>query len=89
MDKDILIVLISTTLALIGTAGTVIGVVYAIMRNFKTDVNNHIDAIIKEMKEERIERREENRKMEQRVWEANKRMDGVYNILLKRTENMK
>ena len=68
------------SIGLIAACVTIIAFVYGVMRNFK-------DAIIKEMREENKERKEENRKMDQRVVETNKRMDGVYHILLKRTEN--
>jgi len=36
-------------IALIGTSGTIIGFVYAFLRNFKTDINSHIDKLEKRM----------------------------------------
>jgi hypothetical protein len=42
-------------------------------------MGQRIDELTREM-------RQENKKMDQRVLETNKRMDGVYHILLKRTE---
>lgn len=79
----------ATLITLIGTGITIIGFVYAFMRNFKTDVNNHIDKVSQGLTELAKEMKEENRKMDQRVIQTNARMDGVYNVLLKRTENLK
>jgi hypothetical protein len=93
MDKPTLIVLIAT---LIGTAGGVVGLIYGFMRNLKTDINIHVDRIKDNVDrmEGKIDKlakdmKEENRMMEQRITESNRRMDGVYHILLKRTENLK
>ncbi len=66
-----------TILTTIGTGIAVIGFIYGFMRNFKDDLNSHMDKIEKEWKEE-------SRKMDQRVMETNRRMDGVYHILLKK-----
>jgi hypothetical protein len=62
--------------------GTGVGLIYAFLRNFKTDINSHIDRLeggIKDIKED-------NKKMDQRVTETNKRMDGVYHLLLKKLD---
>lgn len=67
---------------IIGSAIAIIVAIYTFLRNFKQDINSHIDRIEKKMTED-------NQKMDQRVMETNKRMDGVYHILLKRTENLK
>ena len=63
-----------------GLVGTIVGAscgvivaVYTFLRNFKDDINSHIDRIDDNFK-----------KMDQRVTETNKRMDGVYHILLSR-----
>jgi hypothetical protein len=45
-----------TTIQLFGTAATIIGFVYAFLRNFKADINAHIDRLDKktDMLKERI-----------------------------------
>lgn len=73
----------------IGTAVATIAVIYTFLRNFKEDINKHIDAVTNRLDTHIQETKDENRKMDQRVMETNKRMDGVYNVLLKRTENLK
>lgn len=60
-------------LTIIGTGFTVCSVIYTIVRNFKVDINTKFQSI-----EDKFE------KMDKRVTETNKRMDGVYHILLKR-----
>lgn len=69
----------ATVGTLIGTGIAIVGIVYTFLRNFKTDINSHIDRLVTEIKDDQ-------KKMDQRVIETNKRMDGVYHILLKRTE---
>jgi hypothetical protein len=71
---------IATIWTIIGTGIATVAIIYTFLRNFKTDINSHIDRIEKQLSES-------NSKMDQRVTETNKRMDGVYHILLKRTEN--
>lgn len=66
---------IATIATLIGTGIAIIGFVYAFLRNFKIDINSHIDRLEKSVKDIA----EENKR-------TNMRMDGVYHILLKRTE---
>jgi hypothetical protein len=63
---------------IIGAAIATIATIYTFLRNFKTDINAHIDRLEKRMIED-------NAKMDQRVMETNKRMDGVYHVLLKRS----
>lgn len=75
----------ATIWTIIGTGITTIGVIYGFMRNFKSDINTHIDKMGTQIGELAKEMKEENKKMEQRVIETNKRMDGVYYILLKRS----
>lgn len=36
-------------LTVLGTGATIIGIVYAFLRNFKTDINGHIDRLEKRM----------------------------------------
>lgn len=76
---------IATILTFIGTGIGIVGFVYAFMRNFKTDINSHIDRMGNQISDLTKEMKEETRKMDQRVTETNKRMDGVYHILLKRS----
>lgn len=75
----------STIWTIIGTAGTVLGLVYAFMRNFKSDINSHIDKMGGKIVELTKEMKEENRRMEKRIVETNQRMDGVYNVLLSKS----
>lgn len=75
--------------SIVGVVGTGVGLIYAFLRNFKTDINTHITDINIHIDKIDREWKEESRKMDQRVIETNKRMDGVYHILLKRTENLK
>ena len=60
----------------IGTGVGVVGFIYMFLRNFKEDINKHMYEI-----------RKYQGKMDRRVMETNKRMDGVYNVLLKRLES--
>lgn len=73
---------------IIGAAIATIGTIYTFLRNFKTDINAHIDAVTTRLDAHIQETKEESRKMDQRVMETNRRMDGVYHVLLKRTENL-
>lgn len=63
---------------IIGTGVGSVALIYAFLRNFKSDINSHIDRLDANFQ-----------KMDQRVNEANKRMDGVYHILLSRLGNPK
>lgn len=72
-----------TILTTVGTGAAVVGIIYSFLRNFKTDINSHIDRIENEMKQMHSDFKKETFKMDQRVIETNKRMDGVYNVLLK------
>ena len=65
--------------AIIGSAVTVLGFLYTFLRNFKKDMDERFDKMDAKLEKKFYE-------MDQRVTETNKRMDGVYNILLKRTE---
>jgi hypothetical protein len=73
-------------LTIVGTGLTVVGLIYTFMRNFKSDINDHIDTINTRMDNTSKEWKDEVRKMDQRVIETNKRMDGVYHVLLKKVE---
>lgn len=73
-------------ITLITTSVAIIGFVYGFLRNFKADVNKHMDAIGLKLDEHIKETKIENAKMDQRVMETNKRMDGVYHLLIKRSE---
>ncbi len=69
-------------ITIIGTGIGIVSLIYAIMRNFKTDINSHIDRM-----ESKFEKIDSNfQKMDQRVTITNNRMDGVYHILLKKLE---
>ena len=70
MDKTLI-------LTMIGTGVAILGFIYGILRNFKSDINSHIDRLQKEI-------RDENRRMDQRVMETNMRMDGVYHLITKK-----
>jgi len=71
----------SLIITIIGTAIATIGVIYGFLRNLKFDLNSHIDRLETHV-------REENAKMDQRVMETNKRMDGIYHLLLKKLEKI-
>lgn len=81
-------IFLQTLLVIIGVSGGIYGMmnfllkdIYAILSVIDkrlTMVDNHISEI-----------KDDQKRMDQRVTETNKRMDGVYNILLKRTENLK
>jgi uncharacterized membrane protein YgaE (UPF0421/DUF939 family) len=79
-----------TILTAIGTGTAVIGSIYVFLRNFRNDMDDRFDKMDKKFdkKFELADKRywEMEQKMDQRITETNKRMDGVYNILLKRTE---
>lgn len=67
----------------VGTAITIIGFVYTIIRNFRSDFDTRFD-----QRFDKLERKLESQ--EQRWVETNKRMDGVYHMLLKKmSENSK
>lgn len=76
-----------------GTGAAVIAAVYAFLRNFKTDINSHIDRLDQKMdkierdwKEESIKTENRYFEMNNRYFETNKRMDSVYRILLKKLD---
>jgi FtsZ-binding cell division protein ZapB len=73
---------------IIGAAIATIATIYTFLRNFKEDINKHIDAVTNRLDIHIKETKEENQRMNQRVTETNKRMDGVYHILLTRTEKL-
>lgn len=73
---------------IIGAAIATIAIIYTFLRNFKEDINKHIDAVINRLDIHMKETKEENQRTNQRVTETNKRMDGVYHILLKRSEKL-
>lgn len=66
---------VATIATILGTGIGVAGFIYTYLRNFKADMDARFD----KMSERFVE-------MDKRVMETNKRMDGVYNVLLKRTE---
>ena len=70
---------------IMGVVIPIITLMYAFLRNFKKDIDARFDRM--ERKFEVSDRRFE--EMEKRVMETNRRMDGVYNILLKRVEGEK
>lgn len=74
---------------IIGSDIAIIVAIYTFLRNFKQDINFHIDRLENRMKEDGEKRDKKFSEMDQRILESNKRMDGVYHILLKRTENLK
>lgn len=57
-----------------GTLITALGFFYGFLRNFKNDINSHIDRI-----------NEEHRRLDNRWMQTNARMDGVYHLLLKKS----
>lgn len=60
-------------ITIIGTGIGIVGFVYTIIRNFRTDFDNRFDKM------------EQQCNLQDQRWiETNKRMDGVYHILLKR-----
>lgn len=60
---------------IIGTGLGVVTLVYSFIRDFRADLDARFDKM-----SERFD------KNEQKILEANKRMDGVYNLLLQRME---
>lgn len=64
-------------IAIVGTGIGVVGFLYSVIRNFRSDFDS---------KFEKSEQRwiETNARMDKRINEINNRMDGVYHILLKR-----
>ena len=71
MDNTILVVVLTG----LSTVAAVAGVMYSFLRNFKADVVARFDKIDKDFHE-----------MDKRVYTSNQRMDGVYNVILKRME---
>lgn len=61
---------------------TVCGAIYGVMKFLLKDVIAQLTSIDRHI----VEIKDDQKKMDQRVTETNKRMDGVYHILLKRTE---
>jgi hypothetical protein len=76
----------ATFWSIAGVIGTGVGLIYAFLRNFKTDINSHIDSVNTRLDKGDKEWKDEFRKMDQRVTETNKRMDGVYHLLLKKLD---
>lgn len=74
--------------AIIGSAIAVVTFLYTYLRNFKADMDSRFDDFKVDM--DRRSERFENKfiEIEQRILESNKRMDGVYTILLNRIENL-
>lgn len=71
---------------IIGSAIAIITFIYQFFRNLKADINSHIDRVDSDIKSMQKEWKEESKRMDLRVTETNKRMDGVYHLLLKRFE---
>lgn len=72
-------IFLQTVLVIVGVCGAIYGMMNFLLKDIYSKlilIDNHITEI-----------KEDNQKMDQRVTETNKRMDGVYHILLKRTEN--
>ena len=65
----------ATICTIAGTLLAALAFFYGFLRNFKNDINSHIDRIDSNFQ-----------KMDQRITETNKRMDGVYHILIKRLD---
>lgn len=61
---------------------TVCGAIYGVMKFLLKDVVAQLTSIDRHI----VEIKDDQKKMDKRVTETNKRMDGVYHILLKRTE---
>jgi hypothetical protein len=61
------------------------GSIILVMKILLSDVISKLSTIDKHIKEIK----EDQNKIDRRVHETNMRFDGVYNILLKRTENLK
>lgn len=76
----------ATIATIIGTAIAMIAIIYTFLRNFKEDINSNIDRLDKRIDKMEMRFTEVSAKMDQRVMETNKRMDGVYNILLSRIQ---
>lgn len=74
-------IFLQTVLVIVGVCGAIYGMMNFLLKDIY-DKLVLIDSHISEIKED-------HKKMDQRVTETNKRMDGVYNVLLKRTENLK
>ena len=81
---------------ILGTGIAIVSFFYGIMINFKNDVNSHIDQMGKRtdlmgkrIDDHIIDYRKDIALMDQRVMETNKRMDGIYHLLLKKLENTK
>ena len=70
----------NTTLTIIGTGISIVGLLYAIIRNFRMDMDSRFDKIDKKFNEIDVKFNE----MDKRVYITNQRMDGIYNILLKK-----
>lgn len=81
-------IFLQTVLVIVSVCGAIYGMMNFLLKDIYaklimidhrlTMVDNHI-----------IEIKDDQKKMDQRVTETNKRMDGVYHILLKRTETLK
>jgi hypothetical protein len=74
---------------IIGTTVGTIGIIYTFLRNFKTDINKHIDAVTTRLDTHITETKQDNAKRDNIIMQTNARMDGVYNLLLKKAENLK
>jgi peptidoglycan hydrolase CwlO-like protein len=81
-------IFLQTVLVIVSVCGAIYGMMNFLLKDIYAQlklIDNHINLVngnINEIKED-------HKKMDQRVLETNKRMDGVYNVLLKRTENLK
>lgn len=74
-------IFLQTVLVIISVCAAIYGMMNSMLKDIYTKLNL-IDSHISEIKEDQ-------KKMDQRVMETNKRMDGVYNVLLEITENLK
>lgn len=74
-------IFLQTALVIVGVCSAIYGMMNFLLKDIYAKLAL-IDLHILEMKDDQ-------KKMDQRVTETNKRMDGVYNVLLKRTENLK
>jgi len=73
-------IFLQTVLVIISVCGAIYGMMNFLLKDIFTKLNL-IDSHISEIKEDQ-------KKMDQRVTETNKRMDGVYHLLIKRSEKM-
>jgi hypothetical protein len=69
-------------LALIATTATVIGAVYAFLRNFKVDLNGHISRLEKDINNLAVRTDQIAGRMDQRMDQHAARMDQLYQIMI-------